>query len=162
LNSTGRTSPTTREDDDIITLDLARQRPDLIDQYPDARNDLERIKQEILKPEKPGLLDYPKQAVGRFVRGAADVIAGLPESVAIGAKALEHATGVSLGEPENIEDLPTYQLSQKIRALGEKLSPEEVEGLKKSFLTSTVPGALGSAVGFMAGGGAGKGLFKAG
>ncbi len=154
-------NPDDARSDDELTLDLAVKYPDNFQTYPDAMADFDRIRKELLKAQATPV-DYVKQAAGNFIRGATEVAAGLPESIAIGGSALSKLSkdtiGIGLGDEENPEDQATFKLGQRIRSLGEKIAPDSNEGLDDSFLASKLPSALGSAAGFMAGGAAGRAL----
>ncbi|HWH70537.1 MAG TPA: hypothetical protein VNT26_14210, partial [Candidatus Sulfotelmatobacter sp.] len=161
-----RDFPQDTRSDDVVLLDLARQRPDLIESFPDAAEDLKRIHAEIAASNRPGAVDYLKQATGSAIRGAADVAAGLPEAIGIASaglnRKLKEATGLSLGDESDPTQQVTYQLGQKIREIGESISPDEDPRLAKSFLATTVPQGIGSAAGFMVGGGVGKAAVQGG
>ena len=166
----------TRQDDEI-TVEVAAESPDTFQLYPDAVADFDRINKD-LQSRRHDLMkslatpgDYVKQAAGSFVRGIANTVAGVPEGLAVLGSGIEDATGLPVsgvivdmakraitGKKPSIDDLFATKIGRGIRKLGEKLSPDPVEGLDDSFAASTVPQALGSSVGFMAGGLAGKAL----
>jgi hypothetical protein len=143
--------------DDVITLDIGKRFPELLE-IPAFGEDYDRIQQA----NAPGILDKAKQAYGSLVRGVADVVAGTPEAIGIGATALADKTGIRLGQPDFAEDTASYQLGQAIRAFGEGITPEDDERLTESFWATKVPQGLGSALGFMLGGGLGGKLLNAG
>lgn len=105
--------------------------------------------------------DIAQQAVGSLIRGGANIVGSIPQSLAIGASALSRATGIGdelagTGDPLKPQDRWSYQLGDIIKSAGEKLSPDPVPELQDSFWATKVPGGVGSALAFMSGGLAGR------
>lgn len=86
--------------------------------------------------------------------GATDMIAAMPEYVAIAAKYLEEATGL-FERDDAIEDRALYKLGQEMRRAAHEWFPQNEE-LADSFLYTTLPQGAGSLAAFMAMGVAGK------
>ena len=166
-------NPNDNRGDDELTLELAAKYPDTFQTYDDAMEDFNRITKELEAARKQALrdeatpVDYLKQTVGSAIRGVTSTAASGPEGlgtlIAGGAKAIEDASPgwVRLGEENKpVEERAPFTLGKKIgeaiRGLGEKFSPEPVEGLEDSFWASKLPQGVGSAAGFMLGGAAGK------
>ena len=104
--------------------------------------------------------DRSKFASGQLVRGLSTAIAGLPEAISIGAAALEKKYPIgaaTIGAPTDPEQTWTGTLARWIKGAGEFVAPDVSEAKAKAmqddFWTSKVSGGVGSAVGFMAGGG---------
>jgi hypothetical protein len=149
-------------DGNDATWQLGRENPELLKDpafAADFQAELE-YRKSTLSPA-----DYAKQFAGSAIRGVADVVAGIPEGAATlvskPAAAMERLIpidgdgGAEAGDPT--QSL-VYKAGRLIRTAGEKLSPDRVEALDDSFWVSKVPGGLGSAAGFMAGGAAGAAL----
>lgn len=122
--------------------------------------------------------DYAGQAYGSLLRGAGNVLAGIPEGISV----LRKAPAALL--PESVSNIaenarpffdPTYAIDKisesvggptvtrmfdlagsGIRSLSEAATPEPVQSLQDSFLATKLPAGIGSAVAFMAGGVAGR------
>lgn len=160
-----------RSDRDL-TLDYATTYgEDFFKDYPDFQADFKKISgaepaPPVLTEEEsaallrelypPTAVDYVKQATGEIIRSGASMVATVPENIAIGAREMERAfTGE---EPTPLAELDTYKFAQSVKRAGDAVSPDPVPGLEDSFLSTTVPRALGSAASFMAGGIAGKAI----
>lgn len=114
--------------------------------------------------------DYGRQAGGSFLRGIGNVIASIPEGLAVAAKGLEvprdsyyskalsDIRGQPQPEPIPASETPAYQLGQLIRKTASETTPAPVPELEGSFMASRLPEGVGSAVGFMGGGLAGAAL----
>lgn len=143
--------------DDEITLHyLSSYGEDVVRRYPDASADLDRIfKQATIENLTP--VDYVKNAVSRGVRGAVDAAVASPlEAIGTAAAGLDNWSGTGTSKPE---DALTYKLAQGIRKAADYVTPEPIAALDDSMAATKIPSGLGSALGFMAGGGvAGAGL----
>src|SRR3990167_5312194 len=79
--------------------------------------------ERIQSSRKPKLVSEPEteapnpiaRAARSFARGATQMVASIPESIAIGANKLADITGVRLGAPEKVQDSPLYQTGKTIR-----------------------------------------------
>ena len=89
-----------------------------------------------------------------FMLGATNMIAAMPEYVAIAAKEFEDATGLFQRDDE-IEDRAMYKLGQAMRKAAVEWFPQSEE-LAESFLYTVLPQGAGSLGAFMALGVAGK------
>ena len=89
-----------------------------------------------------------------FMLGATNMIAAMPEYVAIAAKEFEDATGLFQRDDE-IEDRAMYKLGQAMRSAAKEWFPMNEE-LAESFLYTVLPQGAGSLGAFMALGVAGK------
>jgi len=112
--------------------------------------------------------DYVKNITGNVVRGATREFGALPKAIGIGAAELARKTGgdivVGEGDITDPKQRATYQLGQAIEDIG-KAAPDQVPGLEESFWATKVPQAVGSGIGFLAGGGLGRagiGLLRKG
>jgi len=95
-----------------------------------------------------------KHMASSFMLGASNMIAAMPEYVAIAAKEFEDATGLFVRD-EAAEDRLLYKLGQSIRKAAIEWFPQSEE-LADSFLYTTLPQGAGSLATFMALGVAGK------
>lgn len=118
-----------------------------------------------IPPPDPTVGDYITQAAGSFGRGVAGVVASIPESIAIGAANLARRFGSADfigsdqdGDPTKSEDRALYKLGQWIRKGTESILPANNEQLQQSWMATKIPAGLGSAIGFIGGGVAGKAL----
>lgn len=107
--------------------------------------------------------DRAKFAGGQFVRGVSTAIAGLPEAIAIGATELEKAFPIGAatwGAPTDPEKTWSGTAARWIKGAGEFLAPDvseaKAKAMQNDFWTSKVSGGVGSAIGFIGGGGAVK------
>lgn len=106
--------------------------------------------------------DYVRQVGGRLIRGLGGVAASIPEQLGIAASGLARLTGTSdtiagEGDPTRAEDRASYQLGQSIRRATGNVVHTRKE-LDDSFWASKVPEGVGSALGFIGGGLAGRAL----
>lgn len=148
--------------DDELILKWAKEIPQAMEME-DFRADYSRLtKQPEMPAYEPTVGDYFKQAIGSAGRAVAGGIASLPEAIGIGAAGLSKVTGTDdqLGEGDSTkaEHRLTYKVGQFIREKAAGITPEPVEGLENSMLATKIPGGLGSAASFVAGGVAGKAL----
>lgn len=156
-------NPGTLMSDDEITLfyaeQYADQLPNLVKTYPDFGEDYGRIYDEAF-PLTVG--DRASQVAGKFVEGVAGTIASIPEAIGI-ARTEAFGRGLGVGTTDYRETL-MGQLAEGIRGVGDYVSPEvaptKAERMADSFWQSTVPGALGSGVGFIATGGVTSGVAR--
>ncbi len=155
--------------DDDITLQYANDHDpsELARQYPDWAADYEAIQKRVrtgIQREGLSAGDYVKQAIGSGVRGAAGVLADVPDAIAMAAKGSTDAKGplatgrIGFGpQPGSpIGDYATHQLAEGIRSLADKVTPEPIEALENSLGATKIPQGIGSTIGFAAGGLAGK------
>jgi hypothetical protein len=157
--------------DDDILLKLGQERPDLVEGW-GAKADYDmalarasgRAAAQAAGVEKPSVSDYFKQPVSAAIRAATETIAGVPEAIAIASsginRAVKSATGIDLGDADDPSQQFTGKLAQRIRSVGEAISPEPVEALKDSFWATKIPSTVGSIGAFVAGGGLGKALVQ--
>ncbi len=142
-------------------------------QYPDWAADYNRIMADSARSQLTAG-DYFKQAAGSVVRGAADTVASLPEAVAVASQAIDRSVGRpggvgyedNLNSQKPLAEYDTMKLGGLIREAGRAVSPENEPLLEDSFVATKTPQAVGSALGFMASGGAaglgGKAMATAG
>ena len=167
-------NPESTFSDEDITLRFAEENKDRLDvfleKYPRFREEYNSIISGAF-PITFG--DRAKQFVGSGVRGVAGTLAGLPEAIGIGAAEIERRTGLgeaTWGAPTDPKETLSGTVAEGIKGVGEWLAPDvpigKRERMGEDFVTTTVPGAVGSAVGFLAGGGVASkavgGMTKAG
>jgi hypothetical protein len=159
-----RQFPNDPRSDDEITSAIAAAYPDRLagysQEFPDFHNDLLRLSArsgpttpppEII-PYPPTVGEYAKQALGSGIRSAAETLGSVPRAFGTAARiAGTYSVPGAEHVPMRFETEPGF-IEQAIPRLGEAVSPEPVPELQKSFLATTLPGAVGSSVGFLAGG----------
>lgn len=148
-----KTVPSDTRSDPVITLELGDQFPDALEKFPDFKAEYEGLRAWQAEANKPTVGERVKQAGGELVRGAAGIIASVPEAIGVQADALQRnypSPGVGDG-PSSFHDV-----ARKIREGAAAITPEPVEGLESSFLNTKVPRGIGSAVGFLTGGAVGR------
>lgn len=100
-----------------------------------------------------------KQAIGRYAQGLSGMVAGIPESIGIGATKLgdaSEAIGLGrFGQPKTAEETGSYKTGRAIRKLYSTVYPVD-EARPKNFIIDTLPSGAGSMVGAIGGGAAGR------
>lgn len=119
------------------------------------------------QPQSVPVESYLRHIPGEIIRSAVSGVAELPKFVGILGSEIRRATGGQLPGAELAEpqELAPYQLGAFMERTAKELTPPPVPELQDSFLATTVPRAVGSGLGFIAGGGLGKagiGLLRRG
>ena len=123
-------------------------------QFPDEMTD-EEISQRLSEDFGNGPQDGALMRAGKNIVGSAlNIAASVPDSVAIIADKIGN-TFPSIDEGKSFNELTTHKIAEGIRNLAPKPQGDAPTGAK-GFLTEDVPNAIGSVLGIMAGGAAGR------
>ncbi|MDH5666535.1 MAG: helicase-related protein [Nitrospira sp.] len=95
-----------------------------------------------------------EEAAYNFMQGLAQIPADALKSIAVASKSLDRILPESLRDDRPIEQRGSYQLGVTIDKMAKRLFPAD-PAMQKNFVAGVLPRAVGSMVGFMAGGVAG-------
>ncbi len=116
---------------------------------PEIEVDEAAIRMMLRGEDAPGAV---RSALGSFMQSAVAGVAGLSESIAIGAQKLDGLVGL---DDKELADYATFQYGQWLRETAKDMFPTNPE-FQEDFIINTLASGAGSVAGFIAGGFGGR------